>query len=82
MLHVRRRFWMEAALGGLSALLLIMTAAWPDWIEGVFGVDPDGGDGSLEWAIVAVLVLCAIAGPLLARLEWRRAQTAGADHRG
>jgi hypothetical protein len=77
MTGVRRRFWYEVSLGTTSAVLLIITAAWPDWIEEVFGVDPDGGNGSLEWAIVIVLAACTVTLPLLARNEWRRARAGG-----
>jgi hypothetical protein len=68
----RTRFWYEAILGGLAAVLAILTSIWPDWIEAVFGVDPDHGNGSLEWAVVAVLAVAAIACAIAARAEWRR----------
>jgi hypothetical protein len=72
----RRRFWAELGFGAFSALALVLTAAWPDWIEAALGVDPDGGDGSLEWGIVGLLALCAVITPLLARREWRRSRGA------
>jgi hypothetical protein len=72
---LRKRFWAEMTLGVISAVALTITAAWPDWIEAVAKVDPDGGNGSLEWAIVVVLVVSAVASPLLARREWRRARS-------
>jgi len=56
--------------------MLMFTAAWPDWIEAVLGVEPDGGDGSLEWAIVVVLAVGAVVPPVLARREWLRARAA------
>jgi hypothetical protein len=77
MMHVRRRFWSEVSLGGISGVLLIITAAWPDWIEKVLGIDPDGSSGSLEWAIVVVLGVCAVTLPLLAANEWRCARAGG-----
>ncbi|WP_324930400.1 hypothetical protein [Mycobacterium sp.] len=77
MRHVRRRFWCEVSLGTISAVLLIITATWPDWIEKVIGTDPDAGTGSLEWAIVVVLAVCAVTLPLLAKNEWRRARAGG-----
>ena len=70
---LRRRFWIEAGLAAISAVALVLTAAWPDWIEEVLAVAPDGGSGAVEWAIVAALVVCAVALPELARREWRRA---------
>jgi hypothetical protein len=69
---VRRRFWWEAALATLTGLLLLLTIVTPQWIEEVFGVDPDGGSGALEWAIVAALAVLTAGFSLTAWLEWRR----------
>jgi len=38
----------------------VLTLVVHDWIEVVFGVDPDGGNGLVETAIVVTLfVICA-----------------------
>jgi hypothetical protein len=66
-----RRLRLEVGLAALSALLFVVTVAWPEWIELVFGVDPDHGDGSLEWLILGVTALCAIGASLRARVDWR-----------
>jgi hypothetical protein len=71
--ELRRRFWPEAALAVTSAVLAIVTLLWKDWIEIVFGVDPDGGSGALEWSIVAGLFLLAVASSAFARAELVRA---------
>jgi hypothetical protein len=68
----RRRFWVEAAVGGLSVVLLVLTIFVPDWIEATFRVDPDQHSGSLEWAISAALLGTTLVSSLLARREWRR----------
>ena len=70
--EVRVRFWMEAAMGGVSAFLLALTFVWRDWIEAMFGVDPDHGSGSLEWLIAGALLLITVAFGVVARDEWRR----------
>lgn len=70
---VRIRFWVEAALASLTAILLLLTLISREWIELLFGVDPDGGDGSLEWAIVGILLVATGFFGWLARVEWRRA---------
>jgi hypothetical protein len=70
---VRIRFWVEAALASLTAGLSVLTLISREWIEWLFGVDPDGGDGSLEWAIVGVLLLATVVFAWFARVEWRRA---------
>jgi hypothetical protein len=71
--RVRNRFWAEIALTLLTAGLFVLTLVEREWIELVFGVEPDRGDGSLEWAIVAVLLVATIVFAWLARAEWRRA---------
>lgn len=72
--QVRSRFWLEVILGTVTTILLLVTLVWRDWIEIVFGVEPDGGSGLLEWTIVGVLLVATIALFTLARSEWRRAQ--------
>ena len=78
---VRWRFWTEVGLGALSVTVLLLTVVWPDWIEAVFGLDPDGGNGGLEAAIVVVLAICAVAAPTMARRELTRARRADARAR-
>jgi hypothetical protein len=56
--------------------MLVVTLVWHDWIELVFGVEPDGGDGTFEWLIVAVLASVTVGCFLSARTEWRRAHRA------
>lgn len=69
---VRVRFWVETGLAGLAAVLGGLTLLWPDWIEEVFGIDPDGGSGLVEWLVVMVLAATAVNLGLLARAERRR----------
>lgn len=71
---VRWQFWAALVLGGLSAVLAVLTSISREWIEIVFGVEPDGGNGALEWAIVVVTAVTAIVCLGYARLEWRRAR--------
>jgi hypothetical protein len=68
----RARLWIEMALATLTAILFLLTLVWREWIEAVFKVDPDGGDGSLEWAIVGVLFAASVTMSVMARAEWRR----------
>lgn len=65
---MRRRvgvmFWLEAVLASFSAFIVVLTLVWHDWIEGIFGFDPDQHNGSFEWELVAVcLALTALWGP-------------------
>jgi len=71
MSRTKRRFQIEVALAALSAFLLAITLIWKDWIEIVFGIDPDRGSGELEWVIVALCTLASLAFVALARANWK-----------
>jgi hypothetical protein len=67
---VRTARWkIEAVLAGLFALATVVTAIFPEWIE-VFGLEPDGGDGSAEWAIVVVLGIATLVSAVLSRTHF------------
>jgi uncharacterized BrkB/YihY/UPF0761 family membrane protein len=67
---LRFRFWLATTMAVLSGILSILTTILPEWIENVFGVTPDGGDGSLEWLIVLLLFVATILFFFLAYREW------------
>jgi hypothetical protein len=73
---LRKRFWLESMLAGTAGVLAIVTLIQRDWIELIFGVDPDNHSGSLEWLIVIVLLAASIISALFALNEWRRASAA------
>jgi hypothetical protein len=70
------RFWIALVLGLVSAIFAILTLVWKDWIEIVFGVDPDHHNGSAEWLIVAIAAAIAAGSLILARFDWRRSVVA------
>ena len=60
---MRRSRWATVALGAAASVataLTLLTIVVPDWIEGIFEVEPDGGSGSLEWLLVGVLLLVSV----------------------
>jgi hypothetical protein len=67
-----RLLWIERGLAVGSGLLFVVTLISKEWIEIVFGVDPDKGSGALEWAISFGLLAITIAFAVLARREQRR----------
>jgi hypothetical protein len=67
------RFWVELSAGILSAVALVVTSLWPQWIEAVFDADPDGGSGEAEWGLVVGLCAFSVVMLLAARREWKRA---------
>lgn len=73
---LRRRFWLESICGSVTGIVAVITLFWHDWIEAVFRIDPDNGNGSAEWLIVAALLLATVTLALRARREWRRAELA------
>lgn len=74
-MQVRARFWVETILAILAAGLFVLTLVSHDWIERIFHVEPDEGNGSLEWLITGGLVVVAVVLGAAALAEWRSAQT-------
>lgn len=81
----RRSVWevrAEVAAGAACVALALTTLVWREWIEAIFGVDPDHGDGSLEWATVGILLVVAVALGSRARVVWRRGAMASGSEVG
>jgi hypothetical protein len=69
------KFWIESLVAGAGGLLCLVTLISREWIELIFGVDPDHGSGALEWAIVGGLFAVSLVSAVLARLECRHTST-------
>jgi hypothetical protein len=70
-MDARLCFSLEIAATTTGSALFAVTLMWPDWIERVFGADPDGASGLDEWFVVVAALSVAVAGMLMARREWR-----------
>ncbi len=75
-LGLRYRFWLGSVLGSITGVVAVVTVFWLDWIEVVFGADPDKGNGLAEWVVVVTLLFLTVALAVGARFEWRRARLA------
>jgi hypothetical protein len=54
------RMVIEYVLAAVFVVLAVITVTTPQWIEALFGIDPDRGSGALEWLIVALFGLLAV----------------------
>jgi len=73
---LRRRFWLQSILGSVTGIVTSLTLVWHDWIEAVFRIEPDRGNGSAEWLVVVILLVFSAAFGVSARLESHRARLA------
>jgi hypothetical protein len=73
---LRTRFFIEVVLGAAAVVVFVVTLVWNEWIELLLRIDPDAGNGSLEWAICIALLGSVAASWWLARAEWQRFQAA------
>jgi hypothetical protein len=74
--NLRWWFWVESVTAMITGLLGLVTLLWHDWIEVVFKIDPDHGNGSVELWLVAVVLVVAVVSGSAARRTWRAASTA------
>ena len=73
--QLRPRFWATVVLAALTAMLATVTLFVPNWIETVFHVDPDSGNGSFEWFVVIVLFGISVVSAFVAGVEWERVRS-------
>jgi hypothetical protein len=76
---LRLRFWLETVAAAITGILFVITLVWRNWIELVIKIDPDAGDGSLEWFIVGALLVVTFTLFFLARAEWHLARITLSD---
>ncbi|MBB5318085.1 hypothetical protein HDF09_002771 [Edaphobacter lichenicola] len=67
-----KRIWVEIVLGLMSAALLSLTILLPDWMEVLFGLAPDAGDGSAEWGVALLWATVSVLMFGFAGRTWRK----------
>ncbi len=78
MVKRRLRAGIEATLAMVSAVLVVVSLAWPTWFESLLGQSPDGGDGSAERLLALGWVAATVLLSGLARRDWRIAASSSA----
>ena len=79
--RVRKRFWLASLTGTVGGVLFLLTLISPEWIEEIFHVEPDGGNGTMEVAIVVALLAVTVVSAVFARHEWTHPLLEGASDR-
>ena len=54
------RRYLDTLLALFALIGLAVTLMRPNWVEGLTGLDLDGGSGAVEWVVVTVLAVLAI----------------------
>lgn len=70
--RLQQRYRLEVVAAVVAAILALVTLIWADWIELLTGLNPDGGNGDLEWLFAAAFALVAVGCAVLARRDHRR----------
>jgi len=71
---VRTRLWLEGIGAAVALFLGTLTLIVPDWLEEVFGFDPDRHSGAAEWLIALGFAAVSATLALLARRDRRLAR--------
>ena len=65
-------FRIEVALAVLTGVLGVLSLFWRDWIEALTGWSPDRHSGSVEFGLIAVLLITSVSCAAVARSTHRR----------
>ena len=76
---MRRRFWIEVVIAFSALSLTVLTIAVPTWMELIFGIEPDAGEGWAELIITLAFAGAFLGMTLLAVREWARPRAAAAN---
>lgn len=67
------RFWLEAITAAAGLALFVLTLFTREWFEALTGLDPDGGNGSLEILLAVGLLTVSAVSMFAAHRVYRRA---------
>lgn len=67
----RARAWLATVSAVAGVGLCVLTLVWSEWIELLFGVDPDGGSGALELMVAGAFLVASVLLAGQARRDWR-----------
>jgi hypothetical protein len=73
----KARAWLETVLAVVGLSLCLLTLVWREWIEFLFGVDPDRHSGAMELLVAGAFLVASVVLGRLARREWRIRRRAG-----
>lgn len=68
-------FRIEVAIAVLTGFLGVLSLFWRDWIEALTGWSPDRQSGSVEFGLIAVLLIASVSCAAVARSTHRRLVT-------
>jgi hypothetical protein len=66
---ITQRIRLFAGIALVAAVLALLTFVWHDWVEIIFGIEPDQGSGWIEAGITLVAIAVAIIAGLAASSE-------------
>jgi hypothetical protein len=66
------RFWFEAITAAAGLALFVLTLFTREWFEALTGLDPDGGNGSLEILLAVGLLAISATSAFAAQRVYRR----------
>ena len=67
----RARAWLATVFAVVGLGLCVLTLVWSEWIELLFGVDPDAGSGALELLVAGAFLVASVLLAGQARRDWR-----------
>lgn len=67
----RMRALLATVFAVVGLCLCVLTLVWSEWIELLFGVDPDRGSGALELLVAGGFLVASVLLAGQARRDWR-----------